>query len=106
MQPQASVAPAVDRPVFVCDVMPFAKKDCPRCHGTGTVTRVMHAGAKGESRQPDACMCAAKRFRKKRGADVAMLDGVVCWRAGKAPAINVAPPAQRTDAQPPLQDPA
>jgi hypothetical protein len=102
LEPQA----AIDRPLFVCDVMPFAKRACGRCHGTGTITRVMHAGAKGESRQIDACSCAANRFRKKRHDDVVLVNGVVHWRAGKAPAIVAALPPQRTDAQPPVQVPA
>jgi hypothetical protein len=106
MQPLAVSVPAVDRPVFVCDVMPFARKSCERCHGTGVVTRVMHAGAQGESRNIDACACATKRFKKKCGNDVAMLNGQVHWKPGKAPVIVEAPPAQRTDAQPPVQDPA
>lgn len=77
------------RPLLVSDVMSFARSDCSRCHGAGHVTRIHHANrgpeAGGEVREVDACSCAVKRFKKRHGADVIILNGVAMWKPGHAP---------------------
>jgi hypothetical protein len=82
--------PAADRPLMVADVLPFAKKDCTRCRGIGFLIQIFHAGSKGEQREPRACSCSVKRFQKKHGDDIVLVNGAPHWKPGKAPKLPTA----------------
>lgn len=47
-------------PVRTDEVIPYAKKQCKTCNGTGLLMRLV-----GKERKPDVCGCAFKRFVKK-----------------------------------------
>jgi hypothetical protein len=86
-RPRLEPVPAVDRGLVVADVMPFAKRDCYRCHGAGFYISIFHKGGPQETREPSACKCAVQRFKKQHGDDVVLVGGALFWKAGKAPAL-------------------
>jgi len=88
VNPNAQPQAAVDRPMLVADVVAYAKKDCSRCHGSGFVIKVFHAGAEGESKRPDGCICAVRRFQKKNGDNIVMVNGAPFWKTGTAPLLQ------------------
>jgi hypothetical protein len=98
-----STAPEIDAfnklpPVKHGHVMPYAKKGCSTCFGSGEF--VLHLGRiaktpkdgkayrlpfeKGQDKvKAKLCGCALRRFLKNRSADVVQApSGAMCWKEG------------------------
>ena len=76
---------SASRPLYVAEVVPHAKSSCSKCKGQGYLTKIFHAGAKGEQKQLLPCPCALKGFKRAHDADVITVDNEMRWRPGRAP---------------------
>lgn len=78
------------------DIMPFARKNCGNCFGSGEFTKFTPVPGQSGTRTAKICHCALRRFMKLRAAEVEIIrsgehKGALVWRA---------PPTQSKEIKP------
>lgn len=81
----APTPPTIGRNVVHGDVMPFAKRSCKTCFGSGEFVKCRGSNApplpNGEQKIAKLCGCALKRFLAKHRQDVEQIStGALVWR--------------------------